>query len=158
MAVFERGHPERKLHGQLLWFGVWLVVTLIGALVLTPSAAGHGTHQQLGLPPCPTVMLFDRPCPGCGLTTSWTALLHGRVGESLRAHPLGPPLYAIFSLSALFALFGWWTGRRARTEDRWFNWGVSGVVICLVVFGIVRASVTPAYATPAERAIIGLIR
>jgi hypothetical protein len=30
------------------------------------------------------------PCPTCGLTRSWIALLHARLGESVSLHPLGP--------------------------------------------------------------------
>ena len=29
-------------------------------------------------------------CPGCGLTRSWVALMHGNLADSIREHPLGP--------------------------------------------------------------------
>ena len=41
----------------LLLLGV-LVMVAVG-LYLTPDPAGHGTHQQLGLPPC--LGLLSRP-------------------------------------------------------------------------------------------------
>ena len=31
-----------------------------------------------------------RPCPSCGLTRSWQAIGHGRIGDGLAAHPFGP--------------------------------------------------------------------
>jgi hypothetical protein len=48
----------------------------------------------------PDVCLFHRltalPCPTCGLTRSWAALLRGQLGTSLRFHALGlPSLVAI---------------------------------------------------------------
>lgn len=81
MALLEYGYPRKALRSQLTWFASWAVITVIGA-ILSPEKSGHGTHQQLGLPPCPSVLFFDRPCPGCGLTTSWTALIHGHIGGS----------------------------------------------------------------------------
>ena len=50
---------------------------------LEPSPTGIGTHQQLGLPPCTFWMLFGRPCPTCGMTTSWAHLVRGQCGERL---------------------------------------------------------------------------
>ena len=76
MALYDGTDNRTKLSGQLSFFFVWLAITLI-AIVLRPDPSGHGTHTQLGLPPCPSVLLFNRPCPGCGLTTSFTAVLHG---------------------------------------------------------------------------------
>jgi hypothetical protein len=42
----------------------------------------------------PVLCTFRRatglPCPSCGLSRSWSALLHGRFRESVAFHPLGP--------------------------------------------------------------------
>ena len=75
MVRFRDGVPRNKLSGQLVWFLAWVGITGFG-LFLTASRELHGTHQQLGLPPCPSVAFFDRPCFGCGMTTSITSLLH----------------------------------------------------------------------------------
>jgi hypothetical protein len=65
---------------------------LVGA-VLLPDRVVHDA---------PMVCLFrritGRPCPSCGMTRSWQALGHGRLGDSLRFHPFGP-------LTALAALW-----------------------------------------------------
>src|SRR5687768_9011989 len=87
-SLFEPVEP-RRVRGGFVFFGSWLVVTGI-ALALTPNPAGHGTHKQLGLSACPSAVLFDRPCPGCGLTTSWTAFVHGDFAASVSAHLFGP--------------------------------------------------------------------
>src|SRR5690606_33691507 len=44
---------------------------------LTPAAAGHGTHGQLGLPPCGWVLAMGRPCPSCGMTTAFAHAADG---------------------------------------------------------------------------------
>ena len=33
------------------------------------------THTQLGLPPCNMVELIGKPCPACGMTTSFSLLV-----------------------------------------------------------------------------------
>jgi len=58
---------------------VALALALLALLVYGENpdadARGHGTHQQLGLPPCTFYVIFQRPCPACGMTTSWAWLL-----------------------------------------------------------------------------------
>ncbi len=45
-----------------------MVVVLGVARWLEPDAKGYGTHQQLGLPPCSSILLFGSKCPACGMT------------------------------------------------------------------------------------------
>jgi hypothetical protein len=69
------------------------------ALILTgrvaPRADGFGTHEDLGLPACSVLAETGWPCPTCGLTTSVSAMAHGRVGTAIRAHPFGPVAFAL---------------------------------------------------------------
>ncbi len=143
---------NRERWQQSLWFFGWLFVTGIAAF-LQPSVDGHGTHQQLGLPPCPSVLFFDRPCPGCGLTTSWTAFVHGHFAESFHAHPLGPFLYLFFTATAVMSAVGALRGVRLMTESNAWSRVISTTVIIVFGFGIVRMVLTPNYATPTEQAI-----
>ncbi len=133
-----------------MWFVLWVGVTACG-LYLSPSAQGHGTHQQLGLPPCPSALFLDRPCPGCGLTTSWSALLHGNLGLSFHAHPLGPVLYLLFTAIAWTGLYGWIKKLRVRSEQPWFATWSTALAAVFLGFGLIRAIVTPHYATQTER-------
>jgi len=50
---------------------------------------------------CPFRRVTGLPCPTCGLSRSWTALLHGHPRESISFHPLGPLTAAA---AAFFAL------------------------------------------------------
>jgi len=146
VALFEPAVSRRRIAGQFLYFSFWLVITVIAAC-LHASPTGHGTHEQLGLPPCPSVLLFSRPCPGCGLTTSWTALIHGNLPFAFHAHPLGPFLYLFFTVTALMALRGWVLRERFNLDSPRFN---RVMVVCAVIFfafGIVRMTTTPNYRT-----------
>ncbi len=137
MALFEPGIPRTKTWGHAAWFGSWLAITLI-CLQLSASPRGHGTHQQLGLPPCPTVLLMHRPCPGCGLTTSWTALLHGQFAESIRAHALGPITYIGFAISALLSGYAYLRGWRFDTDSRAMNRLMAWSAVIFFAYGIAR--------------------
>jgi hypothetical protein len=90
----------------------WLALALCCAFVigasawLTPSPTGVGTHTQLGLPPCGFLLLFHAPCPACGLTTAFAHLAHFQLAASLRAHPMGVPLFAGALVLLVVALDG----------------------------------------------------
>ncbi len=103
------------------------------------TARRIGTHQQLGMPPCTFLLLTKTPCPSCGLTTSMSLLVHGDIGNSLRANFVGT-LSAVFGLvmipwslaSAIKArLLG------IRSCERAMTWFVAAFVILLMVRWIV---------------------
>ncbi len=82
-----------------------LLFALLGlARMLEPDASGLGTHRQLGLPPCTTVALFGIPCPTCGMTTSWSHLMHGELAASWAANPGGTCLAIAAALAGLWSL------------------------------------------------------
>jgi hypothetical protein len=82
--------------------------------------------------------MFSRPCPGCGLTTSWTALLHGDFAGSFQAHPFGPFLYAVFTASALLGGYGLWRGLRVAYESPMVNRGLWAFTAVFLAFGVWR--------------------
>jgi hypothetical protein len=73
-----RNEFSRRERLWLAAMGLGLLGLLSLAAILTPSPQGHGTHRQLGLPPCTFLALFGRPCPTCGMTTSWAFLVRGQ--------------------------------------------------------------------------------
>ena len=58
-------------------------ILVAGALVL-PRTIIRGSPVI-----CPFRRVTGLPCPACGLTRSWQAAAHLRLGESLGDHPLG---------------------------------------------------------------------
>jgi hypothetical protein len=66
---------------------------------LDPDPAGHGTHRQLGLPPCTFVKLFGKPCPSCGMTTAWAHLVRGQIARAADVNLGG----AILGVTAVLA-------------------------------------------------------
>lgn len=150
MQLYDPLAPKWQIRSQFAWFVVWLAVTGFG-LYLTPSVHGHGTHQQLGLAPCPSVLLFDRPCPGCGLTTSWTALIHGQIGTAFKAHPLGPILYAIFSFIGLGSLWGVIRNKKLMIDTNKANLIFICTISIFFIFGVIRMAMVTHYSkTPTE--------
>jgi hypothetical protein len=89
--------------------GWWGLLALAGA-----AGMAIPTRFWSGLP---DLCLFHRltglPCPTCGLTRSWSALLHGQWTDACRFHALGP--------AALFALVLWAASgfRRLPAKPRW---------------------------------------
>jgi hypothetical protein len=87
--------------GYFLLFAA-LPVILALAGIINPSNSGLGTHTGLGLPPCGFYSIFHKPCPSCGMTTSFSLLMHGRFLEAIIAQPAGVFLF-------LTTLFVWAT-------------------------------------------------
>jgi hypothetical protein len=92
----------------LVWAVLFLgpLAVLITAAMLTPTAEGHGTHTQLGLPPCGFIVYTGYPCPGCGLTTSFAHMIRLQIGGALGANPFGVLLFLCTAAMVPLALLG----------------------------------------------------
>ncbi|KLU07746.1 putative transmembrane protein [Rhodopirellula islandica] len=101
---------------------------------LSPSSAGLGTHQQLGLPPCSMRLLFGVRCPACGMTTSWSWLTRGELVASAQANVSGMLLGLFVFLLLLVAVRVAWSGRRPSVEANW--WMGFGVVLIGVLSAV----------------------
>jgi len=87
----------------LLAFAAALVTVFVIAVRINPydddgRPLRMGSHMRLGMPPCEFYVMFGKPCPSCGLTTSFALLLHGDIGNSLRANAVGTVM-ALFGLA-----------------------------------------------------------
>ena len=141
MIRLEFGVPRRQLMGQMMAAAAWLGVTAI-AFWLTPSLSGHGTHTQLGLPACPSMFLLNKSCPGCGMTTSWTAMVHGDLASAFRSHALGPISYVLFTAWAGLSAWGVAAKVRLDTGTRGFLWFSILFTIAFVGYGVLRYAIT----------------
>ena len=112
--------PESPARSQFV-VSVLRVVAVAVALIplgllavsrtLEPDSDGLGTHQQLGLPPCTTRVVFGIRCPACGMTTSWAHFTRGNFGASVSAN-FGGFLLAILALAASpIAIYHAWRGK-----------------------------------------------
>jgi hypothetical protein len=70
-------------------FALGLVAVLVVARGLEPDPRGFGTHTQLGLWPCSFKAATGRPCPTCGMTTSFAWFARAEPARSWRANPAG---------------------------------------------------------------------
>ena len=98
--------------------GFALLGPLFVAGVLRPDHRAHGTHRQMGLPPCTILVLFDVRCPTCGMTTSWANLVRGRPADALRANVGGTLLCLLDMLAVPWLLCTAITGRWVVFEPR----------------------------------------
>jgi len=91
-----------------------------------------GTHRALGLPKCMFLQWTGLPCPGCGLTTSFSWLAHGQWQKAFEVHPLGPLLFLGFALAAILAGFesiGRRTPLSALGRGKGLGWAYAAVTI-----------------------------
>jgi hypothetical protein len=139
MVRFEQARDKTPIRTQALWIVLWLAVTVV-AFFLRPDRELHGTHQQLGLPPCPSVAFFDRPCFGCGLTTSFAATVHLDFATAFRAHPLGSVLYFLLTATAFVTLWASSKGLRVDSDTKAFNRASLALLVAFVAFGVYRFS------------------
>ncbi len=59
------------------------------AAFLRPASEGFGTHEQLGMPPCTWTAVLHKPCPTCGMTTSFAHAANGSLLASFTTQPFG---------------------------------------------------------------------
>ncbi|MCB9758636.1 MAG: DUF2752 domain-containing protein [Alphaproteobacteria bacterium] len=114
----------------------WAVLSI--AAWLTPSPAGHGTHQQLGLGQCTLLGLTGYPCPMCGMTTTFSHMAHLQPLAALVTQPFGVVLFAgtcfVASVAVveLVAPRGRWT-RLLEFVERWELAIASSLLVGLVL-------------------------
>ena len=104
-AAIPIAHPYRRRDREATVIAWWvrgaLVLMALGFVAIFAVGAwlnpydedglprSMATHTQLGLPPCNMIQLIGKPCPACGMTTSFSLLMHGDLANSLRANWAG---------------------------------------------------------------------
>lgn len=139
LPVARRPRMARYVRGTLLLMAAGFAAVFAVALWLNPydpdgTPKRMATHTQLGLPECNMVVLTGKPCPACGMTTSFTLLAHGDVPASLRANWVGT-LMAVYWFALIpWAIAGAVRGKLAfvRSGELLLTWSV-GVILALMV-------------------------
>jgi hypothetical protein len=112
-------HLSPWARAVLVVMAVFLTAGFGLARSLDPDPRGYGTHQRLGLPECTIQAWFDRPCPGCGMTTSFAHFVRGEWRASAQANPAG-----LWMAAGCLALIPWsgvsaYRGRYWGVTDPW---------------------------------------
>jgi hypothetical protein len=131
---------SRWLRGSLVGLVLGLATVFGIARWLNPydengQARRLETHLQLGLPPCNFRLLTGLPCPSCGMTTSFSLLMHGDWRNSLRANAVGT-LLALFWLALVpWSLVSALRGRCLFivSVERALTWTVAIFLVLLLV-------------------------
>ena len=115
------------------------------ALVATAIFAALAVAVFEGVWRCPVALILGVPCPSCGLTRAASALLHGRLGEAVRIHPVAPLMLGV--IAGFSARIVWLLARtgetRALTSGVVGTWLARGFVAAIgleVVVWLVRAA------------------
>ena len=98
----------------------WAASVLL-AFWLAPSAAGFGTHTQLGLGECSWRRITGQErCPSCGLTTAAALWYRDRFTEAVQANGL-----ILYWIPVQLALAGisLWLWRRPTLSHLWWMLG-----------------------------------
>ena len=106
--VSPRASARSTIGSRIAWFVLFAlpVFVVATALTLTPDPAGHGTHTQLGLPPCGFLVVTGLPCPGCGLTTCFAHMVRLDIVGAARANPFGVALFLVTFFTIPIAAWG----------------------------------------------------
>lgn len=153
VGIWKQVVIDRKaLWGHLLLVLAVSVLVVVG-LWLDPNPSGHGTHRQMGFPPCTIYYLTGRLCPSCGMTTSVSATLHGQPGLAWRANPFGIAFILLAIAAALNSLFILTLGKSLAIPPKISAWGLGALVALWLVYAILRlAFVAP---DPPEKRLAG---
>jgi hypothetical protein len=92
------------------------------------------THTQLGLPECNMVLMTGKPCPACGLTTSFALLMHGDLPASIQANWVGTVMAGYWLVLIPWAVFSAIRGHLlgVRSGEALLTWSV-GVFLALML-------------------------
>jgi len=128
----EAGRLRRRVRLLLLALAAGLLGIFALAASLNPYKDGRvwleETHRQLGMPPCSFKRLTGKPCPSCGMTSSFALLVRGDVWHSLEANAAGTALALL-----LAAVLAWSLACALAGRQLWIR-SVEPAVLRLVVF------------------------
>lgn len=130
---------ERPPHREILKReGIFLAMAAL-VVILAASMSFLKSHGLWISIPCWFNRLTGVPCLTCGMTRSFALMAHGNVIDAFRMHLLGPPLFALLCLFALYLVVSVVTGYRLRfhlagSVRRVAFWSILGLFLaCWVI-------------------------
>ena len=78
-------------------------VAVVGAAALGAACVFSPSGVESGPPLCPFAVMTGLPCPGCGLTRSWVAFMHGDVGSAFTFNVFGPVFLVLTAVTVVAA-------------------------------------------------------
>ena len=117
-----------------LVFGWILAAGPLAALLTFPLWQDLALWIGRHLPPCYFYQTTGIPCPGCGLTRSITALLHGDILLAMRYNMM-PFFLAVFLIPLWIELWTWLFKHPVKILPRgnWFIYTLLGLFLAYMV-------------------------
>lgn len=117
----------RRKRGELLLHNGPLMLVTIGVVLLSWASRFSDISEKGLFPRCLFRRLTGIPCLACGLTRSFLRSAHGEFAEAFSYHLLGPPLFLLTVLTAVYLAGSIVTGHsvttglslRAKTIGAW---------------------------------------
>lgn len=141
LPVARRANPRLGwwVRGALVVLALGVTAVLGVAVWLNPYTAdgsprSMATHTQLGLPPCSMVSLIGKPCPACGMTTSFALLMHADPMNSVRANWVGTLLCGAGVVVVPWAVWSAWRGKYAFVRSAETAATVGVIVLLVLMF------------------------
>lgn len=123
-----------QYHVQILMAAVVVVVLSLLLKVVDRERIAFMGLEQFPLPhTCASRILWDAPCPACGLTRSFVLLFHGDLTGSLRMHPLGFWIAALVVFQIPYRVLALRSPERSLLSGRVGTVVIYGTAIALFV-------------------------
>jgi Protein of unknown function (DUF2752) len=139
-TLIERSSADHPLGWLVRCLLLAVAAGILGILVLArklePDPRGFGTHTQLGMRPCSFLRMTGRPCPACGMTTSFAWFVRGRIDRSWQANAAG----CVFALLSV-PLMAWLVASTVANQPCGFK-TLSRPVVFLIVTAVVLSLAT----------------
>jgi uncharacterized membrane protein len=132
------GMVLKALRFVSFWMSMGACGVLLISILMTPESLPR-------LPLCSFKMMTGRPCPGCGLTRSFCAISHGRLGQAFHFNPFGFFFYAGTIGLAVWPLLARYFPRLKTwmNQTRLFVWLLPLVFVGMLIYGLLRMRYGP---------------
>lgn len=140
--LVKMGSRERRYAAAASVLGILVFCVAAALNPYTPQGEprSHGTHTQLGLPPCTMKAMTGLSCPGCGMTTTFSLVVRGDIAHALQVNWAGVVVACVAAVSSvslgLIAITGWRL-RQAPVDTILRNAALVCVVPAVVRYGVV---------------------